>query len=44
MHDLIGDIHGHADALLKILRQLGDGPCIRGLLTRAGNALENRHR
>jgi hypothetical protein len=26
MHDLIGDIHGHADALLKILRQLGRRP------------------
>ena len=23
MHDLIGDIHGHADALLTLLRQLG---------------------
>ncbi len=23
MHDIIGDIHGHADALLKLLRQLG---------------------
>ena len=23
MHDLIGDIHGHADALVKLFRQLG---------------------
>jgi hypothetical protein len=23
MHDLIGDIHGHADALQQLLRQLG---------------------
>ena len=23
MHDLIGDIHGHADALQRLLRQLG---------------------
>lgn len=23
MYDLIGDIHGHADALLQLLRQLG---------------------